>query len=232
MPRGRLHLAGNVESVDGSRSDPGCPGDCSETSRVAPLQPLTILLPFSVPVPSQLSTSVCGNSSAGVTSLPLLLWTLFSCFISSFSSPHTSGVCGNRPLGPPVSCPHSPLLLCCLLSEMPFLPRVFLLIIQGLAQKPFPRDCLRLLASPSAGTWCETWFHDSTLSFLPLQESEISVSRVGLTPRVCVIQWLLDGELIFGFSNLVVYVWNLVLEGLTAVYCLWTGYKTPRGELV
>ena len=42
-PRGRSHLAGNVECVDGSRSDHGCPGDCSETSRVAPLQPLTIL---------------------------------------------------------------------------------------------------------------------------------------------------------------------------------------------
>lgn len=76
--RGRSHLAGNVESVDGSRSDHGHPGDRSETSRLAPLQPLTIL---SCPPRCQFLPSsrpqCCGNSSAGVTSLPLLLWTLF-----------------------------------------------------------------------------------------------------------------------------------------------------------
>lgn len=155
-PRGRSHLAGNVESVDGSRSDHDCPGDCSETSRVAPLQPLTILscppqcqfLPSSRP--QSAVTPPLGSPPFHSCSGPFFL------FHFLFLLPSYLRRLWQQAPRPPVSCPHSPLLSCCLLSEMPFLPRVFLLVIQGLAQKPFPRDCLRLLASPSPGTWCET----------------------------------------------------------------------------
>ena len=79
-------------------------------------------------------------SSTGVTSLPVRLWTIFPV---SFPLSPLLVLQGSVAAGPSpsVSCRHFPLLPCCLLSEMPFLPGMF------------PRNCLRLLTSPSPGTW-------------------------------------------------------------------------------
>lgn len=201
--------------------------------RNQPLGPIAVsdhpLPRSSVPVPSQLSTSVLLCWRHLPSSLAL---DPFSCFISSSSSPCTSGICGNRPrallwAAPPHCCRAASFQKC--------LFWMFILLIQGLTQKPFPRDCLRLLASPSPGTWCETWFQDSTLSVLCCPspcpscpcKSRRSLSVESVLLPESVIQWLLDVELMFWCSNVVVYVWILVLEALTAVCCLWTGYGAP-----
>ena len=138
---------------------------------------------------------------------------------------------------PPVSC-SSPLLPCCLLSEMSFLnvhtphpgshPEAFPSRLPQAVSKSLSRH---LVWNLIPGFNFVRPLLSQPLSFLPLQESEISVRRICLTPRVC-DSWLLDVELMFWLPNLVVYVWILVLEALTAVCCLWTGYGAPGGGLV
>lgn len=136
--------------MDGSRGDHGCPGDHSETSHLAPLQPLTISCPPPMPVPSQLSTSVLLHWGH-LPSSPAL--DPFSRFISSSSSARTSGVCGSRPLA---------------LRELPSLPTAAVLppFRNAFSAGNVPSQLPQAVNKSLSRNLGETWFQDSTLSIL------------------------------------------------------------------
>ena len=136
--------------MDGSRGDHGCPGDRSETSHLAPLQSLTIL--SRAPQCQFLPSSRPQCSSAGVTSLPAWLWTLFPV---SFPLPPPLVPQAFVATGPAPSCE----LLLPTAAVLPPFRNAFSECSYS-SSRASPRSLSLATASgclsPSPGTWCET----------------------------------------------------------------------------